>query len=251
MRSWTGSQSADGSAEKNQAEKVRGRLRVPVVYGLKKKLPLFLLGGFLRGLLCCLLGCHVVYSPFPSVMEHCDITSSQFVLCIESRKKIVKKKTRTKLRISVTRPPLCNTERVQSSTSRSSRLASRISHVLETSMNTGDSHRRIFCRSDRLRRSSFFAEGRGQLCRTGAPKIFFARHRNFVLQRTNLVHRGTRNATPTASDFRTDRRVSRAHKVSHRNMCSTMPLIASCHVWAIIPGRRLFLDHASTPNIRP
>jgi hypothetical protein len=26
------------------------------------------------------------YSPFPLVVEHCDITSSQFVLCIESTK---------------------------------------------------------------------------------------------------------------------------------------------------------------------
>jgi len=36
-------------------------------------------------------------------MEHCDITSSQFVLCILSWKKIVKEKTRMQLSISVTR----------------------------------------------------------------------------------------------------------------------------------------------------
>jgi len=39
-------------------------------------------------------------------MEHCDITSSQFVLCILFWKKIVKKKTRVELRNSVTHAAL-------------------------------------------------------------------------------------------------------------------------------------------------
>jgi len=34
-------------------------------------------------------------------------------------------------------------------------------------------------------------------------------------------------------------------------MRRTAPLSESCHAWAIIPGRRLFLHHASNPNINP
>ena len=62
--------------------------------------------GLLRGLLsllCSLFSCHGSILPFPFVMECiATVTSSQFVSCIESTKKIVKKKTRIKVCNSAT-----------------------------------------------------------------------------------------------------------------------------------------------------
>ncbi len=76
------------SSKKLSPKKVRGRLRVPVVYGLKKSYFFFFAAFFAGFFAAFFLVAIVFYSPFfsPSVMEHCDLTSSQFVLCIESTK---------------------------------------------------------------------------------------------------------------------------------------------------------------------
>jgi hypothetical protein len=77
-------------------------LRVPWVYGLKKSYFFFFFAAFFAGALAFFLVAIVSILPFPSEMDHCDIKSSQFVLCILFQKKIVKKKTHIELRISVT-----------------------------------------------------------------------------------------------------------------------------------------------------
>ena len=71
---------------------------------VQKHVSAFFLRGLLGRLLCSLLfSCHVSILPFPFFMELCDITSSQFVLCIESVKRIVKQKTRARVCIWSTR----------------------------------------------------------------------------------------------------------------------------------------------------
>ena len=118
--------------------KGKGTLARPRGLRSEESLPLFLLCGLLRGFLCSLLSCHVVYSPCPSVMDHCDVTSSQFVLCIELSKKIVKKKKRIELSFSVTRSSDRSAARLRSSPFLSPRLPPKFSFLHRTRMNTGD-----------------------------------------------------------------------------------------------------------------
>jgi hypothetical protein len=82
------------------------------VFGLKRSYFFFFFAAFFAGFAFFLVAIFF-YSPFPSVMEHCDITSSQFVLCIESTKKIVKQKTRVRLSISMTQPERFSVLRVR------------------------------------------------------------------------------------------------------------------------------------------
>ena len=168
----------DATARRKLAQKVRGRLRVPVVLRSEEKLLLFLLCGLLRGFLCSLLlSCHVVYSPFPSVMDHCDITSSQFVLCIELSKKIVKKKTRIKLSNSVTRPwhrgaRDCDLRR----SVRRCEFASRISHVRwNPHEHWRFASQHFLARRSRASCSFFVEDGCAIFAERSAPKIFFHR----------------------------------------------------------------------------
>jgi len=119
-------------------------------------------------------------------MDRCDLTSSQFDLCIESSKKIVKKKKRIKLGNSVTGPWHRDSARLHSSPVGSPGLPSRIAHLRGTSMNTGDLHHQIFSRQDREWRSSFFVEDCARFHRTNALKFFFERQRNSGVLRTFL-----------------------------------------------------------------
>jgi len=117
-------------------------------------------------------------------MDHCDVTSSQFVLCIELSKKIVKKKTRFKLCNSVTRPSHRDIARLQSSPAHSTVSVSRFAGMRRTRMNTGDSHRCIFQRRGHELFDSFFVEDAARFRPISALKIFFRRQRNFVVMMT-------------------------------------------------------------------
>jgi hypothetical protein len=71
-------------------------------------------------------------------MDDCDITSSQFVLCIELSKKIVKKKKRITLSLSVSRSSHRGAARLRSFGFASPDLPTKFSHLHQTRMNTGD-----------------------------------------------------------------------------------------------------------------
>jgi len=79
-------------------------------------------------------------------MEHCDITSSQFVLCILSWKKIVKEKTRMQLSISVTRCS-CGGWPFGQNSSAAGVVTARVEfEVAGSRMNTGENDARVLGR---------------------------------------------------------------------------------------------------------
>ena len=68
-------------------EKVRGRLRVPVVFGLKKSYFFFFFAAFFAGFFAAFfLVAMLSILPFHFSWNIAISTSSQFVLCIESSK---------------------------------------------------------------------------------------------------------------------------------------------------------------------
>jgi hypothetical protein len=160
------------AGEQNVHAKSQGTLARPLCVRSEEKLLLFLLCGLLRGLLCSFLGCHVVYSPFSNLMEHCDVTSSQFVLCILLSKKIVKKKTRIELSISVTRRANCSSIELRSSSIQAPAAAPRFDRVHGTRMNTGDSRLELLPRKSCGRREAFVAERMPRFREISAMKIF-------------------------------------------------------------------------------
>jgi hypothetical protein len=81
-------------------------------------------------------------------MDDCDITSSQFVLCIELSKKIVKKKKRITLSLSVSRSSHRNAAQSRSFGFASPHLPPKFSHLHQTRMNIGDYRLPIFKRGN-------------------------------------------------------------------------------------------------------
>jgi len=106
-------------------------------------------------------------------MEHCDLTSSQFVLCIESTKKIVKQKTRAPLSISVTSLYHRDAAAIRIARLCLTKLASRIAYMRGTRMNTGNSQHRIWSRQNRDRLDASLIERCPRFHRTSAAKYFF------------------------------------------------------------------------------
>jgi hypothetical protein len=78
--------------EERFSKKRRGRLRVPLGWSLQSYL--FFFAAFLVAFFAAFFLVAIFYSPFSILHGSCDITSSQFVLCIESAKRIVKQKKR-------------------------------------------------------------------------------------------------------------------------------------------------------------
>ena len=73
-------------------QKAKGTLSRPLGWSLQSYL--FFFAAFLVAFFAAFFFVGIFYSPFSILHGSCDITSSQFVLCIESAKKIVKQKTR-------------------------------------------------------------------------------------------------------------------------------------------------------------
>jgi hypothetical protein len=184
-------------------------------------------------------------------MEHCDLTSSQFVLCIESTKKIVKQKKCVRLSISVTNPSHRDVEATLIYCFHSPALALRITCMRRTRMNTGDSRHEISSHQNRDQPGVSREQYGPQFLRPSTTKYFFVEKADPIVQRRFLARSPSCNVSSSPSDCRN--RALRRHAVreSYFSTCSTAPLRASCHAWAIIPGRRLFRHQASKPNINP
>ncbi len=179
------------------------------------------------------------------------MTSSQFDLCIELSKKIVKRKTRTKLSNPMTRAVHRNPARVPSSSFRSPELIWQGVNVRDTSMNTGDSHHRILWRAKCARFDSSFVGDRAQFRSDQRTQIFFSSTTQFGHAGDDSSAVSVVQCNHESMHSRNRRQETRTPGFSHLIMCKTAPLIASCQAWAIIPGRRLLRHHASKPNISP
>jgi hypothetical protein len=82
------------------------------------------------------------------------------------------------------------------------------------------------------------------------PENIFCVTSQFCLNEDDSSAMSDARATSMSSNVSSPPELVCAKNV-YRNMWSTVPLMASCHAWAIIPGRRLLRHHASSPNMRP
>jgi len=155
-----------------------------------------------------------------------------------------------KLRISMTPSGGFTRARIASSTHFAGNRRAQHRGVPESSMNTGDCCSRKF-RALKTERSGVALRGIHGLImsRMSAENIFCGRGNFRQRRRFNTV------ALPVPGDLCWIESgafsLSGAGAIRYFSSRITAPLRASCHAWAIIPGRRLLRHHARSPNMRP